>query len=100
MTTNHFIQMRYTFFMTYPEIRQAHPNIWLLLEASKAHTQDEYRILEDLAVLNVFETSFDALKAYRELHHVHPNRELYVVHSSKPEIIIKERVWLGIRSAA
>ncbi len=86
--------------MTYSEVRQAHPNTWLLLEAFKAHSQDEYRILEDLAVLNVFETSLDALKAYRELHHLNPTRELYVVHSSKPELIIKERVWLGIRSAA
>jgi hypothetical protein len=86
--------------MTYSEVRQAHPNTWLLLEAFKAHSQDEYRILEDLAVLNVFETSLDALKAYRELHHINPTRELYVAHSSKPELIIKERVWLGIRSAA
>jgi hypothetical protein len=86
--------------MTYSEVRQAHPNTWLLLEAFKAHSQDEYRILEDLAVLNVFETSLDALKAYRELHQINPTRELYVVHSSKPELIIKERVWLGIRSAA
>jgi hypothetical protein len=72
----------------------------LLLEAIKAHSQNEYRILEDLAVLNAFTASREALEAYRELHVINPNRELYVVHSSKPELIVKERVWLGIRSAA
>ncbi len=86
--------------MTYSEIRQTHPETWLLLEAIKAYSDNEYRILEDIAVLNAYQTSTEALEAYRALHLSAPTRELYVVHSSKTELIIKERIWHGIRSAA
>ncbi len=86
--------------MTYSEIRTHHPDTWLLLEVLQGHSQGEFRILEDLAVVDVFSESFSALLAYKKLHGIAPHRELYVVHSSKPELIVKERVWLGIRSAA
>ena len=86
--------------MTYDDIRQHYPDTWLLLEAMTAHSQGEYRILETLIVIDTFADSFAALGAYRELHNTAPSRELYVVHSSKPELKIKERIWLGVRSAA
>jgi hypothetical protein len=86
--------------MTYQEIQKIHPETWLLLEAIKAHSQGEFRILEDIAVLNTYPTSTAALEAYRSLHLSTPARELYVVHSSSPQLVIKERVWHGIRSAA
>ena len=81
--------------MTYADIRRHYPDTWLLLEALTAHSQGEYRILETLAVIDTFADSLAALEAYRELHNAAPTRELYVVHSSKPELVVKERLWLG-----
>jgi hypothetical protein len=86
--------------MTYQQIRQSHPETWLLLEALKAHSSGQQRILEELAVVNVFDDAYIALVAYKNLQKANPDRELYVVHSSKPELEVKERIWLGLRSGA
>lgn len=37
------------------------------------------------------------MKRYSELRRQHPQRELYFVHTSKVELEIEERMWLGIR---
>ncbi len=86
--------------MTYQEVRQHYPETWLLIEALRGRSEGEYRILEDISVIDSFAESFPALVAYRQFKATDPNRELYVVHSAKPELQIKERLWLGIRSAA
>jgi hypothetical protein len=38
-----------------------------------------------------------AMQRYRRLHRQYPDRELYFVHTSRPELDIIERQWLGIR---
>lgn len=40
------------------------------------------------------------MSAYGELHHLDPQRELYVLHTDRPDLDIEERRWLGIRGAA
>jgi hypothetical protein len=86
--------------MTWQEVRQYHPNSWLLLEALEAHSLEGHRILDKLAVISVFEDSTTALKAYQEMHRKDRARELYVLHSSREEPGIQERFWMGIRGAA
>jgi hypothetical protein len=86
--------------MTWQEIRQHHPNSWLLLEATRARTEGDERVLEDLSVLERFEDSAVALRAYKTQHDRFPERELHVAHTSKETLEVKERRWLGIRSAA
>ena len=85
--------------MKWQEIRQHYPAQWLLLEAVKAHSANNLRILEELAVINVFPDSKVALKSYQELHHEAPARELYVFHTSRETLEIPQRRWLGIRGA-
>ena len=51
------------------------------------------------AVIDSFDDSAIAMKHYLELHAGAPERELYVVHSSRPSLEIAERSWLGIRKA-
>jgi hypothetical protein len=72
----------------------------LLLEATRAHSHDDERILEQLAVVERFEDSTTALRAYQTRHLLHPERELYVVHTSRERLEVKERRWLGVRRAA
>jgi hypothetical protein len=90
----------YTRDMTWQEVRQYHPNTWLLLEALEAHSQDGFRILDKLAVISVFEDSTSALNEYQALHRKDRARELYVLHSSREQPGIQERFWMGIRGAA
>jgi hypothetical protein len=86
--------------MTWQDIRQRYPNEWLLIEATKAGSQNGKRILESMLVVDTFENGTSAWKAYSEAHKNNPQRELYPVHTSKEHLEIKEHVWLGVRSAA
>ncbi|HSN73692.1 MAG TPA: hypothetical protein VL334_01220 [Anaerolineae bacterium] len=83
--------------MKWQEIRTHYPEQWLLLEAIKAHSLDNQRILDQLAVVGAFPDSVSAMKGYVQLHHEAPERELYVFHSSREALDITERQWLGIR---
>lgn len=85
--------------MQWQDIRPHYPRQWLLLEAIKAHSEGDRRILDQLAVLGAYPDSPSALQEYRQLHHAAPERELYVFHSSREALEITERHWFGIRSA-
>ena len=86
--------------MQWSEIRRYHPNQWLLLEALEAHMEGDHRILDELAIIGTFEDSQSALRGYAELHHAAPTRDLYVFHTSRETLEVRERQWLGIRVAA
>ncbi len=86
--------------MTWSEIRSQFPRQWLLVEALEAHTRGKQRLIEDLSVLRSFPSGREAMSAYGELHHLDPQRELYVLHTDRPDLDIEERRWLGIRGAA
>lgn len=83
--------------MRWEEIRQHYPDQWLMVEAIKAHSEDDRRVLEQLAVVGAFVDSATALQNYALLHKEAPQRELYVLHTSREEPDIRERHWLGIR---
>ncbi len=84
--------------MKWQEIRTHYPQ-WLLVEAIQARSEASKRILEQLAVVNTFSDSATALKSCQQLHHKAPERELYVLHTSRETLDITERRWLGIRRA-
>lgn len=85
--------------MKWKEIRAQYPEKWLLVEALKARTKADQRILMQLAVLGSFPNSKTALKKYVEFHRETPERELYVFHTSREKLIVTERKWLGVRGA-
>lgn len=85
--------------MKWQDVRKQYPDTWLLIEALEAHTTDEKRrIVENLIVIEQYADFFNAMSAYKELHHQKPNREMYVVHTVNEEIKIKEQYWAGVRS--
>ncbi len=86
--------------MEWQEIRDHYPSQWLLLEAIKARSEAEKRILEQISVISTFSDSVAAMKEYMILHHEAPGRELYVFHTDRKDLDITERRWLGIREGA
>jgi hypothetical protein len=86
--------------MKWHEIRAAFPGQWLLVEATAAHSEQNRRILDDIAVLSVFPNGKSAMNGYIELHEKDPQRELYVLSTDREELDIEELRWLGIRGAA
>ena len=84
--------------MKWEDIRQKYPSRWLLVEATAAHSEDQFRVLDELEVIEVFEDSATALRRYKEEHHTNPLKELFVLHTSRKELLIEERRWVGIRA--
>ena len=86
--------------MQWLEIRRAHPDQWLVIEALEAHTTpDRQRVLDRLSVIDTCTDGAAAFQAYRRLHQQYPQREFYSVHTSKEWLDIEERRWSGIRRA-
>ncbi len=84
--------------MKWEDVCQAFPEQWVLIEAIQAHTNEKsVRILDEIAPLKKFSNSPEAMKAYQELHRKNPNRELYVLHTSRKEPNIIEKKWVGVR---
>jgi len=77
--------------MKWSDIRTQYPKKWLLVEALKARTKSDQRILMQLAVLGSFSSSQIALKKYAEFHRETPERELYVFHTSREKLVVMER---------
>jgi len=85
--------------MLWAEIRQAYPNQWLIIEALEAHTTpDKQRHLDCLAVIDTCPDGSAALQRYRHRHQQYPLREFYFVHTSRAELDIREREWVGVRT--
>jgi hypothetical protein len=85
---------------TWTELRKIYPNQWLVVEALKAHTTfDQKRHVEQLAVLESCSTGSAAMQKYRKFHQQYPTREFYFVHTSREELDIRVRKWLGVRTA-
>lgn len=86
--------------MNWEKVRENYPNQWVLVEAIEAHSESGKRILDQLAVLNIFPDSLIAMRTYKELHKKSPNRELYVLHTDRKSLDILERKWIGIRGSS
>lgn len=83
--------------MKWEEIRIHYPSQWLLVEAVKSHSETNKRILDEIAVINVFANPQEAMQGYGQVHHQNPKRELYVLHTERKTLDITERKWIGIR---
>ncbi|KJS14883.1 MAG: hypothetical protein VR69_15485 [Peptococcaceae bacterium BRH_c4b] len=85
--------------MLWVEVKRAYPNQWVIIEAIEAHTEGDKRIIAQMTVVDNFqEDNNKALLQYLQLHRKHRERELYVVHTSRPELDIIEQKWIGVRT--
>ncbi len=86
--------------MRWDEVKQAYPSQWVMIEAINAKSEGNKRIVEQVTVVNTFKNnSKDAIREYVQLHKAHPERELYVVHTSRLELDIEEQRWVGVRTS-
>jgi hypothetical protein len=88
---------RYRRRMRWPEVRAAYPDQWLVIEALDAHSENDRRVLDRIAVIDVCADGRTTMKRYGELRRRHPQREFCFVHTSMAELQIEERLWLGLR---
>jgi len=83
--------------MNWPQVRQAYPDQWLVIEALEAHTVNNQRQLDRIAVLEACRDGKGAFHSYQRFHETHPFREFYFVHTGRETLDIRERHWTGIR---
>ncbi|WP_041274566.1 hypothetical protein [Desulforamulus reducens] len=85
--------------MLWKEVKNIYPNQWVIIEAIEAHTEENKRIVDQITVVDNFQDDNNkALLKYLQLHRKHRERELYVVHTSRPELDIIEQKWIGVRA--
>lgn len=84
--------------MIWDDLKKTTPLQWVIIEAVEAHTEGDKRIIDNIQLVEMFgEDNNAALRQYVQLHKVHPEKEYYVVHTSRPELNVKERNWTGVR---
>jgi hypothetical protein len=82
--------------MRWQEVQERFPEEWVVLEATKAHSEKGHRYIEEVVVIDTFADSTEALRRYSELHRQEPGREYCFFHTSRPELVARER-YVGIR---
>lgn len=62
--------------MKWSEARKTYPNKWIVFDSLKQHEEDNKLIVEDIAIIEVFDDINDAFKYYRMLHRQDKSRQL------------------------
>lgn len=83
--------------MRWSELRAAHPDQWLVIEVLGAHSENDHRIYDRVAVADRCSDGRASMKRHAELRRQHPHREFCFVHTSQVELRIEERPCFGIR---
>ncbi|SFL49364.1 hypothetical protein SAMN03159341_106350 [Paenibacillus sp. 1_12] len=82
--------------MRWEEVQERFPQEWVVLEATKAHSKEGHRYIEEVVVIDAFDDSTKARRRYSELHREEPHREYCFFHTSRPELVARER-YVGVR---
>jgi len=84
--------------MIWNEVKKTYPSQWVLIEATKARTENEKRIIDYMDVIDNFnENGDEAFQKYIELHKLHKDREYYIYHTSHEILEIGVKRWMGVR---
>lgn len=83
--------------MKWEDVRRQYAEKWVVFEALSAHTDQDICHIDDLAVIECFSNSRDAMGRQHELHKRNPGREYYFFHTSRETLDVIERPWVGIR---
>jgi hypothetical protein len=84
--------------MRWDDLKKTAPQQWVIIEAVDAYTGGDNRIIGDIQLVEMFDAdNVGALRRYVQFHKAHPEKEYYVVHTSRPELNVKEKKWTGIR---
>ncbi len=59
--------------MRWSDVRKAYPNRWLVVEALEAHSEENHRFLDRIAVIETCTDGAAAMQCYNQLHRQNPN---------------------------
>ncbi len=64
--------------MKWSEARKTYPNKWIVFDSLKQHEKNNKLIVEDIAIIEVFDNLNDAFKYYTNLHKQDKTRQLNI----------------------
>lgn len=76
--------------MRWSDVRAAYPNQWLVIEALEAHSDEDQRHIDRIAVIETCTDGAAAMQCYNQMHRQYPQREFYFVHTSRETLEILE----------
>lgn len=82
--------------MRWEEVQERFPNEWVVLEVINAQSDNGYRYIEDVVIIDKFESSLEAMNRYDELRKEQPQREYCFFHTSREHLVARER-YVGVR---
>lgn len=65
--------------------------------SNQSRSSNCIRQLEEMAVIQDYDNPQEAWSGYKELHKLHPSRELYVFHTSRKDVEVVEEFFSGVR---
>lgn len=85
--------------MKWDDVRNTYPSRWVVIEAIEAHSEGNKRIIDKIAVIDSFmDGTRNVLLENAKLQRLYSGREIFVVHTSRSELDIEERRWVGVRA--
>lgn len=81
--------------MRWLDVRNAHVDQWLVLEALDARSQDGHRLIDQVEVIEICPDGRSAMKRYAAARRQRPDREILFAHTSKEVLALEERI-IGI----
>ena len=82
--------------MKWDEISEKYPNQFVLLKALKSHVDGDRKIIDDVALVKIIETSKEANELL-----IRSKGDTFVFHTSKEELsltIVQSPVYIGIHN--
>jgi len=73
--------------MKWHEVKERFPNEWVVLVATKTHSKDGYQHIEEVIVIDRFQSSIQAMHRYDELHREQPYKELCFFTPPDPNLL-------------
>ena len=83
--------------MLWKDVRKSYPNKWVVFESLKQHEEDNKVIVEDVAIIEVFDDLNTAFKHYCTLHKENKNHELSFGNTKNKILEYKiQKVWIPL----
>jgi hypothetical protein len=83
--------------MKWSEVRQHFPNRCVLVEALNTELNGNEIVINDMSVIDDFDSGNAAWKEYKRMHAENENRELYIFHTNTKDITVIEQPYIGVR---
>ncbi|EJS73594.1 hypothetical protein CN425_20810 [Bacillus cereus] len=86
--------------MNWSEIRSKYPDTLVLVEAVSVYSKGNKRMIQEMSVVDEYNSTESAWAAYKKIHRDFPQREFYIFHTRKEEIEVEEQRFSGVRGRA